>query len=219
MFHCKMPIGILAAAGVLSMGVASLALGSTVTLSDTTLSTGTTGPGTNTQLAVPGSFTYADTFGAGVGGTAVAGTNNGFFDDFIFSIAGGTADSLTSTINLGSLLAINGLQVSLFSYTPGEALPLFGTTLPPGTQEIDAWSSPISAGGLTGTVSVIPATQLNAGSYVLEVRGTVTGSAGGSYSGVLNLAPATPVPLPAALPLLLSGLGGLGLWGRRRAKA
>ena len=50
-------------------------------------------------------------------------------------------------------------------------------------------------------------TMLNAGSYVLEVRGNVTGSAGGSYSGSLNL---VPTPVPAALPLLLSGLGIFG---------
>jgi hypothetical protein len=57
---------------------------------------------------------------------------------------------------------------------------------------------------------VLPETLLAPGSYVLEIRGNVTGSAGGSYSGVLNLAPA-PVPLPAALPLLLSGIGLFGV--------
>jgi hypothetical protein len=217
MFHGKRMISAATAVGLLSVCAIGSALASTVTLSDTTTSAGTSGSGVNTMLPVPGSYTYADSFGAGTGGTAVSGTTFGFFDDYIFSIAGATTDSLTSTINLGSLLQISGLQVSLFSYTPDEPLPLFGTTLPPGTREIDAWSTPISAGGISGTVSVIPATQLSQGSYVLEVRGTVTGSAGGSYSGVLNLAPApTPVPLPAALPLLLSGLGGLGLWGRRR---
>ena len=48
---------------------------------------------------------------------------------------------------------------------------------------------------------------LAAGTYVLEVRGMATGTSGGSYSGTLNVA---PVPLPATLPLLLSGLGLLG---------
>jgi hypothetical protein len=59
-------------------------------------------------------------------------------------------------------------------------------------------------------------TMLNAGTYVLEVRGNVVGSAGGSYSGNLNL---VPTPLPAALPLLLSGIGLLGGVIRRSGKS
>jgi hypothetical protein len=62
-------------------------------------------------------------------------------------------------------------------------------------------------------VDVLPQTTLAAGTYVLEIRGNVTGTSGGGYGGVLNL---TPVPLPAALPLLLSGLGLIGAAARRR---
>jgi hypothetical protein len=199
--------------GLLSLAAAYSASASTVALSYTTTSIGTTGSGANTSLPVPGSYTYADTFGAGSGGTPVSGTPYGFFDDYLFTVTGATADSITSTINLGGTLAINGLQVGLFSYVTGQTLPVYGTTLPPGSVQVDGWSTPINSGGTTGTVNVIPPTLLPPGSYVLEVLGTVTGSAGGSYSGVLNLA---PVPLPAGLPLLLSGLGALGLWGRRR---
>jgi hypothetical protein len=200
--------------GLLALAGAYSATASTVALSYTTTSIGTTGSGANTSLPVPGSYTYADTFGAGSGGTPVSGTPYGFFDDYLFTITGANADSITSTMNLGSTLAISGLQVGLFSYVPGQTLPVYGTTLPPGSVQVDGWSTPINSGGATGTVNVIPPTLLPSGEYVLEVLGTVTGSAGGSYSGVLDLA---PVPLPAGLPLLLSGLGALALWGRRRA--
>jgi hypothetical protein len=192
------------------------AFASTVTLSYSTTSTGTAGSGVNTYLPVPGSYTYADTFSAGAGATPVSGTKSGFFDDYVFTISSATANSITSTIDLGGTLQINGLQVSLFSYAAGQTVPLFGSTLPPGSVEIGAWSTAFNSGPTSGTVAVIPATQLNAGTYALEVRGTVSGSAGGSYSGQLNLA---PVPLPAALPLLLSGLGGLWLLPFRRRRA
>jgi hypothetical protein len=183
------------------------ALASSVGLSDTTTNSGTIPYGTNTTLAVPGSYTYGDTFGAGVGGAATSTTNPaGFYDDFVFTIAGGSADSVTSTINLGNTLEIDGLQAALFTYTPGQAVPVAGSPLANG------WSVPFNSGPASGTIAVISPTTLNAGSYVLEIAGTVSGSAGGSYSGTLNLA---PVPLPAGLPLLFSGIAGLAMLGRR----
>ena len=216
MIRSKWASGALALAGLVSMGMGS-AQASTLTLSDTTTSTGTANSGITSNLATPGTFTYADSFGAGVGSTLVAGKPDGFFDDYIFTVSGTSADSVTSTINLGNFLQISGLQVSLFSLVPNQSVPLFGSKLPAGSRELDAWSSAISSGGNTlGTVAVIPPTTLAAGTYALEIRGTVTGSVGGSYSGQLNLA---PVPLPAALPLLLSGFAGLGTLARKRRAA
>jgi hypothetical protein len=183
------------------------AVASTIPLSDTTLATGTTAFGTNSSLAVPGSYTYGNTFAGGVGSSLVGGTTSGFFDDYVFTISGATANSVTSTINLGDTLAINGLQVALFNYTSGQSVPISGPAL------VTGWSTAFDSGGVGTTISVISPTTLAPGSYALEVRGTVAGTAGGSYSGTLNLA---PVPLPPGLPLFLSGLGALGLWGRRR---
>ena len=58
------------------------------------------------------------------------------------------------------------------------------------------------------------ATTVSAGLYVLEVVGQLSnGATSGSYSGQLSVA---PVPLPAALPFLLSGIAGLVGFLRRR---
>jgi hypothetical protein len=174
------------------------------------LAGGTVGAGTNYSLGPPG-VSYGNTFSTNQSGSLIGpGAGYGFYDDYVFTISGSTANSVTSTIDLGNLVQISGLQVRLFSLTGNSVLPVLGI---PSGGVIDAWSSAISSGALTGTISVLPTTMLGAGSYVLEVRGTATGSLGGNYSGVLNLA---PVPLPAGLPLLLSGLSALGLGLRRR---
>jgi hypothetical protein len=104
-------------------------------------------------------------------------------------------------------LQISGLQARLFQYD-GVTPPPLGA--PPSTPVV-SWSTAFS----NGEYAVIPDTTLLPGRYVLQVRGTVTGAAGGSYAGVLNL---TPVPLPAALPLLGAGLGLIGAFGARRRR-
>jgi hypothetical protein len=167
-----------------------------------------------TGLMGSASYNYANGF-TSQQTTNYATTSYGFYDDFVFTVGSNQADSITSTISLGSGTGISNLQVRLYDFTAnGGAVPLLAT--PVTGSAFDAWSTPVSyAPGVTGTIAVLNPTTLAAGTYVLEVRGTATGTGGGSYAGVLNV---TPVPLPAGLPLLLSGVGALGgLLRRRRA--
>jgi len=169
------------------------------------------GSGTGTLVAVPSSLTYGNSFTAPT--TVIPGSPSpgyGFYDAYIFQITGATANSISTTIDLGTMLQITDLQERLYNYS-GNTAPTLGA---PVGGAIDAWTSPI---GTYGTVAVLPTTVLSAGTYVLEIRGNVTGSSGGSYSGSLNVA---PIPIPAALPMLLTGLGLLGgVMRRRRHKA
>jgi hypothetical protein len=175
---------------------------------------GLTGTGQTNTPTVPGSDFYGNTFTSPT--STIAGSpapGFGFYDDFLFTIDSAVISSITSTINLGSILGINNLQVRLYNAAGNSPLPVLG---PPVGGVIDAWSTPINySPGMTGIVSVLDAVILQPGTYVLEVRGNVFGSSGGSYAGTINLAPT--VPLPAALPLLLAGLGLLGAVARQRA--
>ncbi len=199
----------LAVCGGLSLHNRAMA-SSVLVLSDELTAGGLTGLGTvNTPPA--GASAYGNTF-TGPTSAIPAAPGWGFYDDFVFTISGSAVDSITSTINLGTSSAIDDLQVRLYNEAGNTPLPVTG--VPSGTTLIDAWSSTVTfAPGMTGTVDVLPTTTLDAGTYVLEVRGNVSGSLGGGYSGTLNVA---PVPLPAAFPLLLSGLGLLGGVVRRR---
>ena len=182
-------------------------LATAATLSWERTEAGTTGTGfVNDYLSVPISDTYGRTFlqpTVPIAGSPGAGF--GFYDDFLFHITGAVANSVTSTISLGDLLGINNLQVRLYSVLGNSTLPVLGTPV----NLIDLWSTELNftQGNTTTSVTVLPPTGLNPGTYVLEVRGNVVGSNGGSYAGTLNLA---PIPLPGALALLLSGLGLLG---------
>lgn len=182
-----------------------------LTLSYTTTSSGTSGPGSGTILPVPGSHTFGNTLGPS--STGIPGSPAyEFYDDYVFQITGAVAQVLTSSINLGESLGLENFQVRLFSFDSNPVLPVFGP--PAGGTLLQAWSTALNLGpGQTGSYAVIAPTVLAAGTYVLEVRGNVSGAFGGSYAGIANLA---PIPLPAALPMLLSGLGAFGFWARRR---
>lgn len=168
----------------------------------------TTGPGTaNVLSVVPSSTFYGNTLPGGLANLlpppASAASYN-FYDDFVINVPVSAVNTITSTIDFGDLLSISNLQVRLY----GGAIPSLSAS-----NVIEAWSTPISSGSQTGIVSVLAPTTLEAGDYILEVRGLVDGQFGGSYSGVLNI---VPVPLPAAAWLLGSAIAGLGLFGRRR---
>jgi hypothetical protein len=176
---------------------------------------GITGSGAVTILSGVGSYNYANSFTAPT--TAIPGSPGsgyGFYDDFVFSITGADVDAVSVELNLGDLLAIDGLQTRLYRADLNPTLPVLGI---PNGGAIEAWSAAMNAGAATGTVNLLPSTMLNAGNYVLEVRGSVTGTFGGSYTGTLNVAQdVAPVPAPAAFPLMLSGLGFVGAVLRRR---
>jgi len=172
-----------------------------------------TGSGVNPTLQLPGSYTYANSFTAPTTPFEAPFSAWGFYDAFVFTVGGSQASSVTTTINLGTMLGISNLQERLYSANVGDTAPILG--LPPaagGPGYFLAWTTPLAG---SGEVAVLQSAALAPGTYVLEIRGQVVGSAGGSYAGVLNV---TPVPLPAGLPLLFCGIGLLGGLIRRRVQ-
>lgn len=152
------------------------------------------------QQAAPVSLAY---------GGAYFAPQNQFYDQYMFSIQTNTVDSITSTINLGSLLGINNLQTRLYSGTVSTAGQPSGL--------LQAWSTaiPLSGMGNIGTMAVISPITLGAGNYVLEVRGDVVGTYGGIYAGLLNI---SPVPEIAEWAMLLTGLSLVGFVAVRRRR-
>ncbi|WP_157991582.1 FxDxF family PEP-CTERM protein [Caldimonas tepidiphila] len=59
-------------------------------------------------------------------------------------------------------------------------------------------------------------TRLDPGTYYLTVNGTVDGTNGGAFSGMINV---SPVPEPETYALMLAGLGVVGFLARRRQKS
>ena len=181
-------------------------------------------PGSAPVFAVPGQYNYGNQF-SGVpptGSTPIAGSNiyggpvngnlgsAGFIDDYFFQISPATADVVSATINLGGVFSIGNLFARIYTLGPNPGGLV--TTTPAGPVDYGT----ITPSGPVTLVQINP-TMLNAGSYVLEISGTTTGSAGGSYTGTLNLT--APVPLPGGLSLLLSGLGVMGILSVHRRGA
>jgi hypothetical protein len=169
----------------------------------------TTGSGTVNVLLAPNVETLGNTLPGGLSNLIAppaSAANYNFYDDYLLSVPNGSAAAIATSFSFGTLFNIDQLQMRLYSGNT----PTLGT---PAGVTIQSWSSPISAGTFSGTVVSLPETLLASGNYVLEVRGLVTGTAGGSYTGQLAVA---PVPVPAALWLMGSALGLVGAASRAR---
>lgn len=161
-------------------------------------------------LAIPGSYTYSDAFSSNQTGHPVAGTSNGFYDDWVFAVDAATVNTVTSTIALTNALQIQGLSVELFNCASNNcSAPVTGT--PAGTY----WTATTLVNGNGVTVEQISAVGLAQGTYAIQVTGTATGGTGGSYSGNLNV-DLPPVPVPGSLSLLAGGLALVAGVARRR---
>src|SRR6186713_1633804 len=112
------------------------------TLSYSRTASGITGSGAITALIVPGSDFYGNTFTSPT--SLISGSPSpgfGFYDDYLFTIAGASANSITSTLNLGDMLAIDNLQVRLYDTSGNPSLPVLDT---PVGSVINAWSSAVT---------------------------------------------------------------------------
>lgn len=186
--------------------------------------------GNTYTLAVPGEYSFVDAFTAAQAYPLLnssnqpfeqSGTNPpppvgeyDFQDTYEFSVSQAAngdvlAVSLALQAPFQSLFNISDLQFRLYEVT-SSSTP--GLTPPTGSTIISKWQG--VSGNDNGQSISADFSDLQAGTYFLDIAGTADGSSGGTYVGQLNLSPA--VPLPAALPLLLSGLAGLGVMGRRR---
>ena len=155
-------------------------------------------------LSLPTTASYSTVFKP----DAVAATDT-FYEDYSFAVPAASFASLSFSLTVSDLLNINNLQARLYTGDLGTAT--VGAVLSP-EQLLQRWTAPLASGG-TGTVSVIDQINLSAGSYVLELRGQVTGTTGGAYAGLLNV---SAVPEPQTSAMLAAGLLALVWMSRRR---
>jgi PEP-CTERM motif len=162
---------------------------------------------TITNLTVgplPTSLTYSNSF-------ASASTGTTFYDDFIFTIPDGSANSVTTSINLDSILGLTDLRARLYTGSTHQTGPVVPGTL------IENWGATVNySPTVSATTVVLNPVSLLAGTYTLQIKGTVAGLSGGSYAGVLNIANPVPVPEPETYAMLLAGLGLMGFMSRRK---
>jgi hypothetical protein len=183
-----------------------------------------TGPVTVNDVSgnVSSTYSFGDSFNSPDGSFAAsnqiqgqnpAPENYGFVDTYVINLPNSITSAYVFSLNLNYSLGLQNLTARLFDYSANgvQNLTIGATTGVSGL--IQAWT--VSDNGTIATTQ-LDATGVPMGEYVLQIAGIETGTTSGMYSGQLGV---TPVPLPAALPLLLSGVGTLGLGLRRRRRA
>jgi len=136
-----------------------------------------------------------------------------FLSDYGFSIgANGSFTSAVLTIDLGKTFDISEMTVSLLQGSAwAGAVPSDLTA----AQIADRDSRIIVAGSGSSMTQTIDEVPLGPGNYVVEISGRVTGTSGGTYAGLLNVA---AVPEPTGFALALAGFGLLTLMRRRTGR-
>lgn len=142
------------------------------------------------------------------GGQALSGTGTVTSSAYL----GG---SETLTLVTLSTPGVNNLGGGNLSYRFGGGTDLIGDTI---FNSSDPW---VSTNGLVFIIGGPNDNGLNIWANSGSPGGSYTGFIAGdsNYEGGTGTFTATPVPLPAAAWLLLSGLAGMGLMGRRRIGA
>lgn len=79
-----------------------------------------------------------------------------------------------------------------------------------------SWQTVNTVGPFTQTLAITPTAGLQAGNYTLQVRGHLEAPPAAYAGSLIAAGVPSPVPLPAALPLVLAGLGALAAVARRR---
>jgi len=133
-------------------------------------------------------------------GHFVTGNNAGntFSDRYTFTLTGNSI--LTSDLSSFSGNAKNGLDITSLGLFNANGLVLKGTQV--STGDIDVWT--LASG------------PLSAGSYFLQISGTVMSKAAGVYSAGATV---SAVPEPATYGMMLGGLALVGaVAARRKAK-
>lgn len=140
-------------------------------------------------------------------GNTFASAVGQFNDNYLFSIPAASTDSITSTISLGSIFGINSLQTSLYD---GAGIV---SGIPSGTLMATSNLLSFNGAGWTASSAIINPIMLTAGNYILRVSGNVSGTSGGSYTGILNI---VAVPEASEWVMLLAGFGLIGFIANRR---
>ncbi len=175
--------------------------------------------GNDYSLSVPGQYSFLDSFGnqtnvlTGTGGSTIG--SYAFQDSYKFSLSqAANGDALVVSLNLqgaSTSFNISNLQFRLYEVSSSSAQP--GLAIPAGSTVITPWTG--ISGSSNGTSIQADFSSVQSGTYFLDVAGTANGSEGGTYIGQLNL---SPVPLPAAFWLFVSGLGLFGGLARSRSR-